>query len=57
MNNEKKLKQFLRIAHATLRTRYPFKPQRSAYIAKMWVRYQERERERFTRWVFTKLKK
>jgi len=34
--------QFMRIAMARLRRVYPFKPQRSAVAAKMWVRFVER---------------
>ena len=34
--------QFMRIAMARLRSVYPFKPQRSAVAAKMWVRFVER---------------
>ena len=55
MYNEKKLQQFLRIANAVLRKRYPFPPQRTAYCAKMWVRYNERQRERFIDWVNKKV--
>ena len=34
--------QFMRIAMARLRHLYPFKPQRQAVAAKMWVRYLDR---------------
>jgi hypothetical protein len=34
--------QFMRIAMARLRSTYPFKPQRRAVAAKMWVEYLER---------------
>lgn len=34
--------QFMRIAMARLRGIYPFKPQRRAVAAKMWVRFVER---------------
>lgn len=34
--------QFMRIAMARLRSVYPFKPQRRAVAAKMWVRFVER---------------
>ena len=34
--------QFMRIAMARLRGIYPFKPQRQAVAAKMWVRFVER---------------
>lgn len=34
--------QFMRIAMAQLRSVYPFKPQRQAVAAKMWVRFVER---------------
>jgi hypothetical protein len=34
--------QFMRIAMARLRSTYPFKPQRRAVAAKMWVTYLER---------------
>ncbi len=34
--------QFVRIAMARLRSIYPFKPQRSAVAARMWVTYLER---------------
>lgn len=36
---ETKLAQFLRIANALLRRQFPFKPQRRAMIAKLWVRH------------------
>ena len=35
---QKDREQFLRIAHAQLRNRYPFKAQRSKYVAALWVR-------------------
>jgi len=38
--------QFMRIAMARLRKTYPFKPQRRAVAARMWVQYLERMRER-----------
>ena len=34
--------QFMRIAMARLRSTYPFKPQRRAVAARMWVEYLER---------------
>jgi hypothetical protein len=34
--------QFMRIAMARLRSAYPFKPQRQAVAARMWVTYLER---------------
>jgi hypothetical protein len=34
--------QFMRIAMARLRSIYPFKPQRRAVAARMWVQYLER---------------
>jgi len=34
--------QFMRIAMARLRSTYPFKPQRQAVAARMWVKYLER---------------
>lgn len=36
---EKKREQFMRIAMSVLKSRYPFKPQRCALAAKMWVEY------------------
>jgi thioesterase domain-containing protein len=38
--------QFMRISMARLRSIYPFKPQRQAVAARMWVQYLERMRER-----------
>jgi hypothetical protein len=35
--------QFMRIAMARLRSTYPFKPQRQAVAARMWVKYLERK--------------
>ena len=35
--------QFMRIAMARLRGVYPFKPQRSAVAAKMWVRFTQKK--------------
>lgn len=36
------MKRFLRIANARLKKRYPFKRQRDAWVAKMYVRWIER---------------
>ncbi len=38
-----KMNQFLRIANARLRKRYPFKKQRKAWAAKMYARWIERK--------------
>ena len=38
--------QFIRIAMAQLRSIYPFRPQRSAVAARMWVKYLERNEKR-----------
>jgi hypothetical protein len=38
--------QFMRIAMARLRRVYPFKPQRRAVAARMWVKYLERNEKR-----------
>jgi hypothetical protein len=38
----KDMERFLRIANARLRKRYPFKKQRRAWAAKMYVRWVER---------------
>ena len=35
--------QFMRIAMARLRSTYPFKPQRRAVAARMWVKFLERK--------------
>jgi hypothetical protein len=35
--------QFMRIAMARLRSTYPFKPQRRAVAARMWVKYLDRK--------------
>jgi hypothetical protein len=35
--------QFMRIAMARLRSIYPFKPQRQAVAARMWVKYLDRK--------------
>jgi hypothetical protein len=35
--------QFMRIAMALLRSTYPFKPQRRAVAARMWVKYLDRK--------------
>ncbi len=35
--------QFMRIAMAQLRSTYPFKPQRRAVAARMWVKYLDRK--------------
>jgi len=39
----KNMKQFLRIAMAVLKKRYPFKPQRRAYAARLYRRYLEKD--------------
>ena len=36
---ETKREQFMRIAMGVLKSRFPFKPQRRAYAAKMWTNY------------------
>jgi len=36
---ETKREQFMRIAMAVLKSRYPFKPQRRANAAKLWTKY------------------
>lgn len=38
--------QFMRISMARLRSTYPFKPQRQAVAARMWVKYLERSAKR-----------
>ncbi len=38
-----KMNQFLRIANARLRKKYPFKKQRKAWAAKMYARWIERK--------------
>lgn len=40
MENERD--QFMRIAMAVLKRKFPFRPQRMAYAAKMWTRYVEK---------------
>ena len=42
-HNKKMRDQFMRIAMAQLRSTYPFKPQRRAVAARMWVKYLERK--------------
>ena len=42
-----KMNQFLRIANARLRKRYPFKKQRKAWAAKMYVKWLHRQDETF----------
>lgn len=37
------MEQFLRIANARLRKRYPFKKQRRAWAAKMYVKWIDRK--------------
>lgn len=37
------MEQFLRIANARLRKIYPFKKQRDAWVAKMYVRWLKRQ--------------
>lgn len=39
----RKMEQFLRIANARLRKKYPFKKQRKAWAAKMYARWIERK--------------
>lgn len=41
----KQMQQFLRIANAQLRKRYPFKQQRQAWAAKMYVKWLKRQNE------------
>lgn len=36
---ETKREQFMRVAMATLKSKYPFRPQRCAIAAKLWTRY------------------
>lgn len=42
---ETTMQQFLRIANARLRSKMKNKRQRSAWAAKMWSRYYERQRK------------
>jgi hypothetical protein len=39
--------RFIRIASARLKKRYPFKKQRDAWVAKMYVRWLQRQDETF----------
>ena len=39
---KKQMSQFIRIANARLKNIYPNKQQRSAWVAKMYARWQER---------------
>ena len=43
VNKEQDMDRFLRIAKAMLRKRYPFKKQRNAIAAKMYVRWFDRK--------------
>ena len=38
------MNQFMRIAMAILKTRYPYLPQRKAWAAKMYIKWQERKK-------------
>lgn len=40
------MKQFMRIAMARLRSIYPYAPQRRAWAAKMYTRWQEKKKSR-----------
>ena len=42
--------QFMRIAMARLKSVYPFKPQRRAVAAKMWVRFVDKKSDNQPRW-------
>lgn len=39
----RQMEQFLRIANARLRKRYPFKKQRESWAAKMYIRWVDRK--------------
>lgn len=40
--------QFMRIAMARLRRVYPYAPQRRAWAAKMYTKWQERKKDRYS---------
>ena len=42
--------QFMRIAMARLKSIYPFRPQRRAVAAKMWVRFVDKKSDNHARW-------
>ena len=44
--NTKEREQFMRIAMAILKGKYPFTPQRSAIAAKMYARFLERKKNK-----------
>lgn len=43
VSKDQEMERFLRIAKAMIRKRYPFKRQRDAIAAKMYVRWFERD--------------
>ena len=45
---EKEREQFMRIAMAVLKRKFPFKPQRQAYAAKLWVKHVEKNMFNFS---------
>jgi hypothetical protein len=46
MTKETEMQAFIRIAHARIRSKFPFKPQRSAIVGRMWRDYYERKNGR-----------
>jgi hypothetical protein len=41
----KQMEQFMRIAMAVLKRRFPFKPQRRAYAAKLYTRWLKKQED------------
>jgi len=51
MYDEKERNRFVRLANAMLKSRFKFAPQRRAYVAKMWIRYNERINKKLRDWI------
>ena len=51
MYDEKERTRFMRLANAMLKSQYTYGPQRRAYVAKMWIRYNERINKKLRDWI------
>jgi len=51
MYDEKERTRFVRLANAMLKSQYTYGPQRRAYVAKMWIRYNERINKKLRDWI------
>ena len=51
MYDDKERMRFVRLANAMLKSQFTYGPQRRAYVAKMWIRYNKRLNDRIKKWI------